>query len=74
MDSTANMAIMAVEYGRIGQQPGEQWRHPFDMGATEYIALLRRVPDGGGHRGYLAAVAAENAARLLRAPFNVRFL
>ena len=74
MTSTANMASMAIEYGRIGQKPGEHWRRPFDMSATEYITLLRRVPDGGGLPAYLAVVATDKATRLIRPPFTVRVL
>jgi hypothetical protein len=65
---------MAVEYDRIGQQAGERWKHPFDMSDTEYVALLRRVPDGGGLPAYLAAIAIEDAERLRRAPFKFAVL
>jgi len=68
MESTANLALMALEYERIGQRPGERWIYPYyDITATEYLALLRRVPDHAGLLGYLAARATLLAERLVRA-------
>jgi hypothetical protein len=65
VNSTVNLAMMAVQYERIGQQPGEQWRTPDDMTAEAYLELLRRVPDGAGHRGYRQLVATDKADRLV---------
>jgi hypothetical protein len=62
---TVNLAIMAVQYERIGQHAGDQWRSPDDMTAAAYISLLRRVPDGAGLRGYLQLVADDKAKRLV---------
>jgi predicted DNA-binding WGR domain protein len=65
VNSTVNLASLAVQYERIGQLAGEQWRRPYDMTAAAYISLLRRVPDGAGLRGYLQLVAADKADRLV---------
>jgi hypothetical protein len=65
VNSTVNLAIMAVQYERIGQQPGDQWRPPYDMTTEAYISLLRRVPDGAGHRGYRQLIATDKAKRLV---------
>ena len=65
VNSTVNLAIMAVQYERIGQQAGDHWRTPHDMTSEAYISLLRRVPDGTGQRGYRQLIAAEKAKRLV---------
>lgn len=67
MTMTTNLALLALEYERIGQRAGERWLYPYyDMPTTDYLALLRLVPDQAGLRGYLAARATFQAERLVR--------
>jgi hypothetical protein len=63
MHATAQLALLSLEYERIGQHAGERWRHPYEMSDDEYLSVLRRVPGGSGLRGYVAMLASEAGIR-----------
>jgi len=49
-------AALDREYERIGGSE-EQWPYPSpEPTPQEFLALLRRIPDGAGLAGYLAAL------------------
>ena len=49
-------ADLARHYSRIGHQHGEVWPPPPDnLEPAEVIELLKKVPDGAGREGYIAA-------------------
>lgn len=55
-------AALEQEHARIGGSE-EHWPSPFPQPAPEeFLAMLRRVPDGAGLPGYLA-VLKERAGR-----------
>jgi hypothetical protein len=58
MDWTAEQkAELAQQYVRIGHKPGERWAAPPpELSPDELLALLRKIPDGAGHAGWLAAL------------------
>ena len=48
---------LAGHYTRIGYKPGEPWAAPpAEMTPEDILALMRTVPDGSGHAGWLAAL------------------
>ena len=50
-------AQLALEYTRIGYQPGELWPAPPEhLTPDDLLALFRTIPDGAGRDGYLAAL------------------
>jgi hypothetical protein len=50
-------AELARQYGRIGYRPGELWAAPpAELGPEQLLALMRTIPDGAGHAGWLAAL------------------
>jgi hypothetical protein len=54
----AQRAELAREYSRIGYVAGERWPAPPDTVTPEQIlAMFRRIPDGAGRAGYMAALA-----------------
>ena len=56
MWTTEQQAALEQEYVRIGGSE-EQWPYPSpEPTPEEFLALLRRVPDGAGLPGYLAAL------------------
>lgn len=74
MFSMYDQALIAIEYERIGQLPGESWfSPPYDMLASEYIAFLRLVPSGSGSKGFLAARVTLMAERVLRTHAGASF-
>jgi hypothetical protein len=55
----AQRAECARQYERIGYQPGEAWPAPPEhLSADQILALMKRVPDGGGLGGWVAVLAA----------------
>ncbi|HJQ11053.1 MAG TPA: VOC family protein [Gemmatimonadaceae bacterium] len=49
-------ADLARHYSRIGHQQGEVWPPPPDnLEPAEVIELLKKVPNGAGREGYIAA-------------------
>ena len=45
------------QYARIGYKPGEHWPAPPEgMSPEDLLALMRTIPDGAGHAGWLAAL------------------
>jgi hypothetical protein len=52
-------AALAREYSRIGYTAGERWPAPPEHLTPEaLLALFRRIPDGAGRAGYMAALAS----------------
>jgi hypothetical protein len=50
-------AELAREYARIGYVAGDSWpAPPPELTAAELLALFRRIPDGQGRDGYIAAL------------------
>jgi hypothetical protein len=50
-------AELAREYARIGYVAGERWpAPPAELVPEQLLALLRRVPDGAGRAGWVAAL------------------
>lgn len=58
MDWTAEQrAELARQYARIGFAAGERWAAPPpDLTPDQLLALMRSIPDGAGHSGWLAAL------------------
>jgi hypothetical protein len=58
MDWTAEEKTeLAREYARIGYHAGERWAAPPpELGPKQLLALMRTIPDGAGHAGWLAAL------------------
>ena len=58
MDWTAEQrAELARQYARIGYRTGERWAAPPEgLDAEQLLALMRTIPDGAGHAGWLAAL------------------
>lgn len=53
---------LAQEYARIGYVAGERWpAPPAELTPDALLALFRRIPDGAGRAGYMAALANANA-------------
>jgi len=51
-------AELARQYARIGSVPGELWPTPSsELTPDQFLALFRRIPDGAGRAGYMAALA-----------------
>ena len=51
------------EYARIGIRPGDRLPMPRGLnGSSDYLAFLRRVPEGSGPTGF-AATMAQRAER-----------
>ena len=56
--SEQERAELAREYARVGWVEGERWPAPPDhLRPSELLALFRRIPDGAGRAGYMAALA-----------------
>ena len=56
-------AELAREYARIGYVEGERWPAPPPMlTPDQLLALFRRIPDGTGRAGYVAALAEAGPA------------
>ena len=52
-------AELAEQYARIGFLKGERWAAPPpDLTPEQLLALMRAIPDGAGHAGWLAALRA----------------
>jgi hypothetical protein len=52
-------AELAEQYARIGFLKGERWAAPPpDLTPEKLLALMRTIPDGAGHSGWLAALRA----------------
>ncbi len=50
-------AELARQYARIGYRPGERWAAPPpELTPEQLLALMRTIPDGAGHAGWLAAL------------------
>lgn len=48
-------AQLAQEYNRVGYVPGDLWpAPPPELTPDQLLALLGRIPDGGGRAGYVA--------------------
>jgi hypothetical protein len=58
MDWTAEQrSELARQYARIGYRPGERWAAPPpELTPERLLALMRTIPDGAGHAGWLAAL------------------
>ena len=58
MDWTAEQrAELARQYARIGYRQGELWAAPPpELTPAQLLALMRTIPDGAGHPGWLAAL------------------
>jgi hypothetical protein len=51
-------AELARQYARIGYVPGELWPTPSqERTPDQLLELFRRIPDGAGPAGYIAALA-----------------
>ena len=59
MDWTdSQRADLARHYARIGYVQGELWPTPSaNLEPADVIALLKKIPDGAGREGYIAALA-----------------
>ena len=45
------------QYARIGYRDGERWAAPPpELSPEDLLALMRTIPDGTGHAGWLAAL------------------
>ena len=56
--SEQERAELAREYARIGYVDGERWPAPPEhLGPADLLALFRRIPDGAGRAGWMAALA-----------------
>lgn len=48
---------LARHYVRIGYGPGELWAAPpEELTPEQLLALMRTIPDGAGHAGWLVAL------------------
>ena len=56
MWTSEQQTALEQEYGRIGGSD-QQWPYPSpEPTPEEFLAILRRVPDGSGLPGYLAVL------------------
>lgn len=57
MWTAEQQAELARQYARIGYHPGERWAAPPpELGPEQLLALMRTIPDGAGHVGWMAAL------------------
>lgn len=55
--SAEQKAELARQYARIGYRPGERWAAPpEEWGPERLLTLMRSIPDGAGHAGWLVAL------------------
>ena len=48
---------LGQQYARIGYKTGGRWAAPPpSLSPEQLLALLRSIPDGAGHAGWLAAL------------------
>ncbi len=53
------LAELARQYERIGFRAGERWEAPPpQLTPEQLLTLMRAIPDGAGHGGWLAALRA----------------
>ena len=63
MWTSEQQAALDREYARVGGSE-EQWPYPSpDPTPQEFLAMLRRIPDGAGLAGYLAVLKERAQAR-----------
>jgi hypothetical protein len=56
--SAEQKAELTRQYIRIGYRPGEQWAAPpEELSPEQLLALMRTIPDGAGHAGWLVALS-----------------
>jgi hypothetical protein len=57
--TTDQQAELAQQYARIGFRKGERWAAPPpELTPEQLLGLMRTIPDGAGHAGWLAALRA----------------
>jgi len=57
-------AELAGHYARIGFVEGELWpAPPQEYTPGQILSLFRRIPDGAGRSGYMAALASAASSR-----------